>query len=252
VTNPENLQIDFHQVADSKRFWNRIKNPFLSSKERNLATLIANHLPEGGKTVLEIGCGEGSNLFYLQEQLKDVNLFAIDFSKEKVHFIKTFLKIKGNAVCGNALHLPFGLQKFDMVFCRDLLHHVNWARDQVLSEAFRVLKPNGVVVVIESDGRKLLNRVFQFLVPAERGLKDSTPDKLKTLGEKFGDVKISYTEPTLIVRAVGYLFGWPDGNRQNVIRMIYAIALAWEKLVEMLVPKNSWAYMLISIHRKKG
>jgi len=252
VTNPENLQEFFHQTADSKRFWNRIKNPFLSKKETNLAVLIAEHLPDNGKTVLEVGCGEGSNLFFIQEQLKDVNLFAIDFSKEKILFLKTILKNDNKAVCGNALHLPFAQQKFDLVFCRDLLHHVNWARDQLLAEAFRVLKPDGVVVVLESDGRKLLNRIFQFLVPAERGLKDSTPDKLRTLGEQFGDVQILHAEPTLIVRAVGFLFGWPDGIKQILVRLIYPIALAWEKLMEAVIPKTSWAYMLMSIRRNKG
>lgn len=252
MTNQKNLQETFHQNADSKRFWNRVNNPFLSKKEKNLTALIAKHLPQGGKTVLEIGCGEGSNLFFIQEHLKDIDLFAIDFSKEKVLFLKNVLKNKSNAVCGNALQLPFREQKFDLVFCRDLLHHVNWARDQLLAEAFRVLKPNGVVVVIESDGRKLLNRIFQFLVPAEKGLKDSTPRKLRNLGEQFGEVNFSYPEATLIVRAVGYLFGWPNGIKRVLVRIIYIFALALEKLIETMVPKNSWAYMLMTIRRNKG
>ena len=61
-------------------------------------------------------------------------------------------------VCGDALSLAFDSDVFDVVFCRDLLHHVDFARKKALEEALRVCKSGGRMIVLESNGRKLLSR----------------------------------------------------------------------------------------------
>ena len=75
----EKIQNDFHKVADGKRFLNRLNNPFINTKEKNLAIKISRKIPPGGKHVLEIGCGEGNNLFYLSGGLKyNSKIFSIE------------------------------------------------------------------------------------------------------------------------------------------------------------------------------
>ena len=36
--------------------------------------MIATNIPGDGKNILEIGCGEGSNLYFFKKQVKDPNL----------------------------------------------------------------------------------------------------------------------------------------------------------------------------------
>ena len=83
------LQESFHVDADSERFWKRLRNPFLQIRERRLARRIAQEFPSGGGCVLELGCGEGSNLLYLKECLPHPQYFGCDFSLEKVRFLKS-------------------------------------------------------------------------------------------------------------------------------------------------------------------
>lgn len=249
--DPKTTQKDFHKTADAERFRNRLGNPFLQAKEQELAALIAEKMPSSGRRLLEVGCGEGSNFMYLREKLPDVELTGADFSFEKIRFMNAF--VDGAAgVCADATGLPFKKQLFDVVLFRDLLHHVNWAREQVVSEAFRVLRPGGAVIVMESNGKAFLNRVFQILFPAERGMKDSTRGKLMALGKKFGETEMEFVEVSFLVRAVAFVFGWPSGMFRYFVGAVCALALAWEKVVARLKPKTAWTYMMLCIRRDEG
>jgi len=77
--------------------------------------------------VLEIGCGSGELSRYLK------NYIGIDIS-ERTPFI-----------VGDAQNLPFEDNSFDLILLLDLLEHTD---DKiVLSEVYRVLKPNGYVII---------------------------------------------------------------------------------------------------------
>lgn len=187
-------------------------------------------------------------LHYLREQRPDIRWIGIDFSPAKAAFLD------GNcpavaAVCGDALRLPFAAGRFDAVIYRDVLHHVNWARREVLEEGLRIARAGGVVIVIESNGRTPLNRLFQWLTPAERGLRDSTARSLVALGSALGNARLEYVEASFLVRAVGYVVGWPDGARRWLARIAYAAAVCWERTVEALVPRRGWTYMMMSVRR---
>jgi len=203
-------------------------------------------MPQGARRLLEVGCGEGSNLLYLQDRLPDLEFVGLDFSFEKTRFLSNCCTWS-RAVCGDATSLPFARGQFDLVLYRDLLHHVNWARDRVLMEGLRVVKPDGVVIVLESNGRSLLNRIFQWLYPAERGLKDSTPSGLLALGNRLGKPTIEHVEASFLVRALGFMVGWREGTGGWLIRPLYGLARGWEKLMECLAPRHFWTYMMMSL-----
>jgi ubiquinone/menaquinone biosynthesis C-methylase UbiE len=244
--NSVSIQKTFHRHADSRRFWNRVCNPFLMAKERRLTDRIARLLPRSARRVLEVGCGEGGVLSYLRERRPDVQLVGMDFSFSKLAFLAEHCP-EATPVCGDAAVLPFAAGAFDAVIYRDVLHHVNWARRQVLEEGLRVVKPQGVVVIIEANGRTLLNRLFQRLYPAERGLRDSTRPKLAALVEGLGCQKIESVEASFLVRAIGFVIGWPAGAGKLLVWPVYAVARCWEVLVERLVPEPAWTYMMMSV-----
>lgn len=221
----------------------------MRTKEERLASLIAKSLPHGynnGEIVLEIGCGEGNNLYYLKQRLPDIRIIGVDFSFEKMSFLtRHFSNIEG--LCADVLALPFKDGVVDLVLCRDLLHHVNSAREGVVSEALRVLKSKGVLVIFESNGKTILNRIFQFFTPAERGMKDSTVDTLTTLGKRHGEFIFEYIEASFLIRGVGYFLGWTDGVIKYFIYPLYFIAFVWEKFVERFSPKRFWSYFMMTI-----
>ena len=243
---PPQRQRTFHNNIDSKRFWNRIQNPFLWSKEWRLADFIAKTLASGARRLLEVGCGEGSNLVYLHNRLPDLELTGLDFSPRKVRFLNNCCPWC-EAVCGDATNLPFAGGQFDAVLYRDVLHHVHWGREQLLSEGLRVLRPKGVMIVLEASGRTLPNRIFRLLYPAERGMKDSTSSQLLALGRRFGRPTLEHVEASLALRAVGFVIGWPDGVLRWLAAPLYTAATGWEHVVECVVPKRRWAYMMMAL-----
>lgn len=242
------LQIAFHRDVDAARFENRIRNPFLLQKEALLARRVAGVLPKGTERVLEVGCGEGSNLWFLSQELPRCRFTAIDFSLAKVQFLSRRMP-SVKAVAGDVLHLPFCTGRFDLVLCRDLLHHVSWDRDTVIREALRVLRPGGVLVVLESNGRAILNRLFRLLYPVERGSKDSTPETLMALGHRHGRVRLEFVEASFLVRAVAFAMGSPSGLGGRTLKPLYLTALLWERLVERVLPHRRWIYMMLAINR---
>ena len=78
-------------------------------------------------------------------------------------------------VCGDALALPFRAESFDVLIYRSVLHHLNPEGTkkkkmeerllQALSEARRVLKGNGKVLVIEPCFSPFLETVENLLAP---------------------------------------------------------------------------------------
>jgi SAM-dependent methyltransferase len=243
LMNDAERQKRFHLRADAPRLRNRLENPWILSRERRLAERLAAFCPRRGK-VLEVGCGEGTNLVYLREERPDARYIGLDFSAAKISFASKSLP--GPAyLCGDAQLLPFPSECFDFVFCRDLLHHVDFNRDGVVAEMLRVLVPGGTVAILEAQGATLLNRLFQLLYPAERGLANSSPESLLRLGAGCSKASLDFVEASFVVRALGFVLAWEGDSRWRLPRNIcYFAGNALESILERLVPRRNWPMML--------
>lgn len=245
------LQQDFHRGADAQRFFNRLRNPWICRREEQLTRRIGALRPMAAN-VLEVGCGEGSNLAYLAESLPGISLHGMDFSEAKVDFARKLLPV-AEFRCADAQALPYADASFDIVFCRDLLHHVDFNRDGVLAEMIRVLKPGGVAAVFESRGKAPLNLLFQLFYPVERGLRHSSPETLHVLGQKHGQARLEFVECSFLVRALAFLLGWPErGLPRRLAWGIYTLANGIEWLLRLLLPKKYWIYMLLVIKKSQA
>lgn len=107
-----------------------------------------------GDQVLEVGCGAGNVL----EQISSGNLFGLDLS--------TFLLAKSqqrlatrqaHLIQANAEYLPFPSEKFDKLFCTEVLEHVLQPR-QVLAEMVRIARPDAIIV-ISVPNEAVINRL---------------------------------------------------------------------------------------------
>lgn len=99
---------------------------------------VARHHP---KTVLEVGCGDGSFSAMLRDFL-DVEVKAVDVTPSMVERAA----LRGIDVqVADVQHLPFEDNSFDVVVANWMLYHVpNLSRG--LDEIQRVLKPGGAVI----------------------------------------------------------------------------------------------------------
>jgi ubiquinone/menaquinone biosynthesis C-methylase UbiE len=95
--------------------------------------------------VLEIGSGSGAMAAELVRHFPDVRLTATDYDESMVEAARARLREFGARVDvqrADATQLPFPDASFDGVVSFIMLHHViDW--EKALSEAVRVLRPNG-------------------------------------------------------------------------------------------------------------
>lgn len=108
-----------------------------------------------GKTVLEIGSGEGYILNYVQEVRPDLNLAGSDISHESIKSnLQIYPQIKWCVTKGE--YLPFQKSEFDIVLACEVLEHLpDPAR--VLAEMRRVTKKFVVISVPQEPLWRILN-----------------------------------------------------------------------------------------------
>lgn len=128
-------------------------------------------------TLLEVGAGNG---FFSLALAEHFDLKCLDFSQRmlQLHPFEENRKVVGD-VC----RLPFGDKSFDIVFCANLLHHIENPQ-QALSEMARVASRR--VVVIEPNARNPFMALFGLIVPEERGTLRFTRGFLSKIAERAG------------------------------------------------------------------
>jgi SAM-dependent methyltransferase len=94
------------------------------------------------RNVLDLGCGSGATLQELQERCSG-SVVALDRQFEALRKLK-------NAVNGDAYHLPFPNNSFDLIFSQNFFLWIPNC-DVVISEVQRLLQPGGAFLCIEPD-----------------------------------------------------------------------------------------------------
>jgi ubiquinone/menaquinone biosynthesis C-methylase UbiE len=123
---------------------------------------------QDGTKLLDVGCGTGSLLKELSRSGKELNLYGIDLSPEMINAARVKLKDEKRVELyeKSAADLPFESNYFDYVVCMNSLHH-HADPKQSLTEMTRVLKPSGVMILmdgfVDSAMRKVISRAANVL-----------------------------------------------------------------------------------------
>lgn len=136
--------------------------------------MVRQHVPETDWTisllklepenqVLELGFGAGHAIELVARQVTNGQVSGIDISQAMVQSAsrRNAQAIREGRITlqrGDLMHLPFPDNQFDKVFSIQTLYF--WPDPpRALAEIFRVLKPNGVLVVTLSTGKVESNEV---------------------------------------------------------------------------------------------
>ena len=228
----------YFQHANAAKFRWQTTTPFFAATEGELVRCAG-----GPGRLLEVGSGEGGNLFHLGPR-RDATV-GLDYAANKVAFASRAIPW-ARFICADASHLPFGTGAFDRVFCRDLLHHLEAdATPGAVAELFRVCRPGGQVILIEPNGRNPLMGGFALVTPAERGMLRSTPARLASLACSLAArVTVEMAQPFPLARLLLHCrFGAPRLGR---VRWVRRGLSALDSLLLRVLPRSLWAYVIVS------
>jgi ubiquinone/menaquinone biosynthesis C-methylase UbiE len=145
----------------------------LAYQQRILERILSYHSFSGQEILLDIGSGDGT--------------FSQCFSKHAgmivgadINFNLNWLRIKRKNIqflVADVCNLPFVEESFNVVFIKDVLHHVKNHR-RALWEIKRVVRREGVVIIVEANR---YNPILYLHMTLMKGHQHFTKEYLKNL-----------------------------------------------------------------------
>jgi len=161
-SNDKRLRYNPASLILSKRF----KNYFISFDDRFIEVTksiikIVKASKQGDLRLLDIGVGDGVYEKLLPTPVRGrLKIYGIDISSNQLLRAKPFLKV-GKVVDLNVQKIPYKKNFFDIVLVSELLEHVFFP-EKIISEALRVLKKDGYLIITYPNSGALQLRLSLF------------------------------------------------------------------------------------------
>lgn len=160
-----------------------------------------------GKTVLEVGCGDGANAILLAKL--GAQVVGVDVSQESIALANKRAALNGvrdsvEFVCSPLELVNLPPDHFDMVVGVAILHHVIATLDLVLRRLVAAAKPRGLFLFAEPINFNSTLRRIRLSLPVRT---EATPDE-RPLEKSEVDV-VRHSVPDLLIRPFA-LFGRLD------------------------------------------
>ena len=223
----------------SREFFEQIKEDH--DKAYADSNEILNIPSHKGKTVLEICCGVGFDALELAKHGAKVTF--ISPSPRLIELTRKYFAYQGldaNLKIGNGDELPFQANSFDVVIARGILMFTAHP-ENVLSEIFRILKPDGEVVahlhnkyswyvlLARLSRTNLIHEVIDPPVSWRNSIKDA-----KRMFRNFSSVRFSYGR-----------FPWLTSKRSGLLAQLYnRIFIPFAKIIPKPIIRP-WGYYII-------
>jgi ubiquinone/menaquinone biosynthesis C-methylase UbiE len=115
--------------------------------------MILQTLLPADRLILDVGCGTGIFASRVLECRPETSVWAMDLSGGMLGRCRKRCQQAGgrlHLVQGDSERLPFADNTFDVVTCTHSFHHYP-RQEKVADEMFRVLRPNGRLLIIDGD-----------------------------------------------------------------------------------------------------
>jgi len=157
-----------------KEFWASATNPrpynhpvvriFAEQRTQFILQILGDERPN---SALDVGCGDGFGMSYMNKVA--ARLYGCDLS---LSMLKANPASRESLLCASAYNLPYADSSFDLVYCWELLHHLE-RPGAAVKEMARVSRK--WVLVCEPNSMNPAMFLFGLIKPIERGLLKFTP-----------------------------------------------------------------------------
>ncbi len=158
-----NIQTIFNAISEDYDHMNNIisLNQHTAWRNRTMKEMFV----RDGHEVLDVCCGTGDWTIQLAEKAPGANVTGLDFSENMLEVAKSKIKDYSNITLlqGNAMELPFEDGSFNFITIGFGLRNLP-DYGKAIEEFYRVLKPGGVLVVLETSTPKniIVSKGFDF------------------------------------------------------------------------------------------
>jgi 2-polyprenyl-3-methyl-5-hydroxy-6-metoxy-1,4-benzoquinol methylase len=189
-----------------------------------------------GKTVLDLGCGEGENSVLLARLGASVT--GLDISPKSIDVARLRARLSGvedftEFICAPAETANLPEAHFDVIWGDNILHHVLPVLEETMAAVIRAAKPGAQIVFMEPTNLNATLRRIRFLVPVHT---EVTPGE-RPLERRDLDVFERYvTEPkrrhfTFLGRLTRFLLkelSYENASfaRRHLVRALHALDFA--------------------------
>ncbi|MCA9245049.1 MAG: class I SAM-dependent methyltransferase [Phycisphaerales bacterium] len=169
--------------------------------------------PKGAFRALDVGCGTGTLLSVLEADPDAELLVGLDYAEgmaRRAHekFTAADEPERMMAVRGDSERLPFVDAAFDVVTCCNSFHHYPH-QERAVAEFFRVLRPGGMLVLIDGFRDNVIGWVIFDVCVAmvEKHVHHASWSRTRSLLKEagFADItqkKMNVLAPLLVSRAI--------------------------------------------------
>jgi ubiquinone/menaquinone biosynthesis C-methylase UbiE len=148
------------------------------------------HLYKGQK-LLEIGCGRGEFLNAFQQL--GMSCYGVDLSEYSFCHLKDIQVAKVDI---SQDVLPFENNSFDVVYHKSLIEHL-YSPDHLMKETYRVLKPEGRVIILTPDWVSTMKVFYEDYTHSRPYTVTAVSDLLKVYDFKKIESELFYQLPIL-------------------------------------------------------
>lgn len=156
----------------------------LSDPEGVESKIIHDLLGPSAGDVLEVGCGDGR----LTGELAKISdtILAIDPDAGSIDQARSLLGSGISLILGSGESIPLADDTIDTIIFSLSLHH-HEGPDQALTEAQRVLRDKGRILILEPEAQSPINRLFR-LIHDEDAAYDRAADAVNMCGLELADM----------------------------------------------------------------
>lgn len=141
----------------------------------------------GVERILDLGCANGWNMSRFGQYGRSA--FGLDTVPERVELAVDH----GPVMIASGLDVPIAAGTFDVVYIQHVLHHIGDV-ESALGEAWRVLKPGGILFLIETIEDSPIIHWGRRLYPNWMGDEINAPFYFQSLKEQVADAGFQVTD----------------------------------------------------------
>jgi SAM-dependent methyltransferase len=193
-------------TGDSAAFWelnwseDRLEEAVRFCSVDPLKPLFEQHAPPGSR-MLEGGCGQGQYVIYCAAQR--INVVGLDFARDTLARLQR--RRPDLLLCaGNVADLPFRSTVFDVYYSGGVVEHFEGGALPALREAWRVLRPGGVLLVSVPYYSPLRRALAPFRGRLWKRVAQEGPDGVSQGDRRFWQYAYSQAEFTRLLSSVGF------------------------------------------------